>query len=162
MLKLIAGILLVSFLFSGCEKLKGTPPATTELGLQLQAIGDRRGYALRPCPTSGNCVASYEKLNEPKNFLRPIDYSEPKDVAFDKILKIILKTPGFSLVKQSQDYFYGEAKTMFGLFVDDIELDLREKGVIHFRSSSRVLPFDFGSNKRRIEEWRFKFHQNDI
>lgn len=162
MLRKLITLLLLGLTLSSCKLLEGEAPTDAELGFKLQNIGQRRGYALRPCEPKPNCIASFEVINDPKNLIKPIRYSEPKDVAVNKLLSIILKMDGFKLTKQSQDYFYGVSTSMFGLLVDDVEFDLREKDVIHFRSASRVMPFDFGSNKRRIEDIRFKFHQNDI
>lgn len=155
-LALSALLLLVS-----CNYIKGKSPTNSELGLRLQDFEKSRKMALKPCSEKSLCFASYEQINPPKRFLKPITYSEPKEVAFDKLLKVLLNMKGFKIQNQNSDYIYG---TFTGPIGDttDMEFDLRERGTIHFRSETRVLFFDFGMNRKRLEEIRFKYHQNDV
>jgi len=161
MIKKLSIYMLLSLLFASCNYLEGQAPSADQLGLKLQEMGKFRKMALRPCPQKSTCVASYQEINAPKNFLKPISYTEPKDDAFNKLLSILLKMKGFKIVSQRSDYIYGQFHGIIGE-VSDVEFDLRERGVIHFRSETRMLFYDFGMNKKRIEELRFKFHQNDV
>ncbi len=148
-------------LLVSCNYIKGTPPTNQELGFKLQDFESSKKMALRPCSEKAICFASYEAINPPKKFLKPIAYSEPKDVAFNKLLKILLNQKGFKIQNQNSDYIYGTFEGPIG-DITDMEFDLRERGTIHFRSETRVLFFDFGKNRKRLEEIRFKYHQNDI
>lgn len=160
MIKKILGLSALIFLAS-CNLLKGTPPSMQELGLKLQDFEKTKKMALRPCTEKSICFASYQEINPPKRYLKPISYSEPKDVAFNKLLKVLLNLKGFKIQNQNSDYIYGTFEGPIGE-VTDMEFDLRERGTIHFRAETRKLFFDFGMNRKRLEEIRFKYHQNDI
>lgn len=160
MIQKILGLSALLLLVS-CNYIKGTAPSVQELGLKLQDFEKSKKMALRPCAEKSLCYASYREVNPPKRFLKPITYSEPKDVAFNKLLKVLLNIKGFKILNQNSDYIYGTYEGPIG-DMTDMEFDLRERGTIHFRSETRVLFFDFGMNRKRLEEIRFKYHQNDV
>lgn len=88
--------------------------------------------------------------------------TEDKSRALMK-LKGIIKKSGGKLVNESSGYLKAEyTSSVFG-FVDDVEFYVEENDkLIYFRSASRSGYYDFGVNKKRIGEIRFKFHQNDF
>ena len=86
---------------------------------------------------------------------------EDKEMAKTKLLGIIKKTKGV-VTEKSPSYIKTEYKSSVFKFVDDVEFFIDdEKKVIHFRSASRTGRYDFGVNKKRIGDIKFKYHQND-
>ncbi len=73
------------------------------------------------------------------------------------LLLSIGEWPNREMVEVTDHYVHAKFTSRFFRFVDDVEFciddDLR---IIHVRSSSRVGYFDFGVNRRRIEQIRAK------
>ncbi len=67
-------------------------------------------------------------------------------------LLILSNMPRMEIVQNSHFYIQGKASTQWMHFEDDLEIKaIPEKGVIQFRSESRVGTFDFGVNKKRVQ-----------
>lgn len=117
---------------------------------------------LQMCVDKKNCVSSTNNTSD-SNYIEPIKMIEPLEVAKEKISKIILKNKSAKIIKLNPTYIYAEYTSSIFKFVDDVEFFLSEKDKqIYIRSASRVGHSDFGVNKKRIEEIRFKYHQNDV
>ena len=62
------------------------------------------------------------------------------------------------IITDDPTYVYAEFRTKGIGYVDDVELYLdQEASVIHFRSSARLPYFDWGVNRKRMEEIRTAF-----
>lgn len=136
-----------ALVFASCT---GTRPTT--LGLQNGQLGK--------CPDKPNCIVSY-KYDE-DHYLEPIQVISNKERAHKKITGILLKNSSAKIIATNPDYIYAEFTSSILRFVDDVEFYFGEEKFVHFRSASRIGKSDLGVNKKRIEEIRFKFQQNDF
>ncbi|MBF0264183.1 MAG: DUF1499 domain-containing protein [Gammaproteobacteria bacterium] len=98
----------------------------------LNLYGDEM---LKPCPDSPNCyktsISYNKKIMQAKNAVSEM---------------------GGKIVDSNNDYIHALFTSMFFKFVDDFELKLTENH-LHIRSSSRAGYYDFGANKRRINQF---------
>jgi uncharacterized protein (DUF1499 family) len=112
--------------------------------------------ALRPCPSTPNCVCS----EGPAASIEPLAFEGDPDRAFDSLLEFLSAEPRISDVTRAGDYAHAVARTTF--FRDDLELRLdREARCIHVRSASRVGYSDLGVNRRRVESIRARWRAPD-
>jgi uncharacterized protein (DUF1499 family) len=66
------------------------------------------------------------------------------------------------ILEADQENIRAEFRTLLG-FVDDVEFRFdRENGAILMRSASRVGYWDFGVNRRRLEEIRKRFERECV
>jgi len=104
---------------------------------------------LAPPKRSPNCVSSQADPQDREHFVQPIAFGG----SMDQLKKILLEMQGASLVEEKPDYLYAEFRSRVLGFVDDVEL-LKQGGVVHVRSASRLGRRDFGVNRQRIEALR--------
>ena len=117
------------------------------------AIASGDGHRLDPCPQSPNCVSSLEP--EGKHFILPLDYSGPKEAAYQALIDIIAAEPRTRIVTREPDYIRAESKSRVFGFVDEIGFFFPgAEPVIHVRSASRKGYYDFGVNRKRVESIR--------
>ncbi len=111
---------------------------------------------LRPCPDSPNCVSS--QSSDPRHAIAPIRYEGTAENARELLIKVVSGMKRSRIVISEKLYLHAEFTSAFFRFVDDVEflLDDVEK-LIHVRSASRVGSFDFGVNRKRVEEIRKRF-----
>lgn len=105
------------------------------------------GKRMAKCPDKPNCVSSLEVVSDDH-------YIEPMS-SFDGIMKRIMKhlstKDNWKVIKRDGNYIHAtETSSVFG-FVDDVEFIII-KDKLHFRSASRKGYYDFGVNRKRIEE----------
>lgn len=106
--------------------------------------------ALKPCPSSPNCVCSLH--GDESHHIDPYIYPKNTDV-WIKIKSLIAAMPRTKLLSESEDYLHYEFRTRLFRFKDDVEIwHDRENDTLHFRSASRVGHSDLGTNRRRIED----------
>lgn len=117
---------------------------------------------LTPCPDRPNCVSSLETGNQ--HAIEPLRYDENSEHAFSRLKKIIKTMPRTQPVVETNDYLKIEFRTRFLRFVDIVEVKIDEAHhTIHIRSASTTGYWDFGVNRRRVEEIREKFRNgNDV
>ena len=136
--------------------------AFSVLALGCGAASSRLGVdagRLAPCPSVRPCVSS--QAADTGRAVEPLAYDGTREQARKRLGEIIRSLPRAQVVTEASDYVHAVFPTpIVGIFgcADDLEvyLDDREK-LAHFRSSSRIRPFDFGANKSRVEEIRRKF-----
>jgi uncharacterized protein (DUF1499 family) len=111
---------------------------------------------LAPCPSAPHCVTS--QVESGVHSVAPIHYATSRAEARDRLVEIIRSMPGGEVVTVSSDYLLARFTAESSKSVDDLEvyLDDRQK-LIHFRSASRSGFWDFGANRRRVEEIRERF-----
>ncbi len=114
---------------------------------------------IKECPEKPNCVSTNTKQKE--RHINPIKITANKQVAFQKIIKILESTSGFKIISKTEDHIQAEYTSSFFKFVDDVEFFFLDKE-IHMSSRSRKGHYDFNANRKRLENIRFRFHQNDI
>ena len=123
-------------------------------------IGIKSGE-LHSCPDSPNCVVSFNKEDK-DHFIDPIKYQESKESVLARFKKYLAMRKDVTLVTDNGDYLHYQFKSKFFGFIDDVEFLLKDDGLIHMRSASRVGYSDLGKNRSRLEEIRFKFYQNEF
>lgn len=108
---------------------------------------------LKACPDSPNCVSS-DSLDE-KHHVAPLKYTISDAEAWQLLQKQIAKLPRTIVVTEKPGYIHVECRSAVFGFVDDLEFQLRAaQGFIAVRSAARTGYYDFGINRRRIEELR--------
>jgi len=112
-----------------------------------------KGKPLLPCPDKPNCVSTIDAGES--HAIAPFRYRKPLEDTKAVLKQIVNEFPRTALVKEQGGYLYFEVKSFLFQFVDDVEFwfDADTK-TIHFRSASRSGYYDFGVNRRRMEEVR--------
>lgn len=120
------------------------------------------------CPDSPNCVNSLpgQKMASKKHYIEPLDissYNAKNQDLMNRMKRELLSNPSYTLVKEEGLYLHFVFKSSLFGFLDDVEIQLDpESKVFNFKSSSRKGYYDFGANKKRVEEIKFKFSQSSF
>jgi uncharacterized protein (DUF1499 family) len=94
------------------------------------------------------------------HYISPLVYIGDKKVAYQKLVVIIESYPLARIEAKGKDYIFAEFRSKIFDFVDDVEfLFSLDESVIDVRSASRVGNYDFGKNRRRIEDIRKRLNQ---
>ncbi len=139
--KTLLATLLATTGLLGCA---GTAP--TNLGLN-----DNR---LAPCPSSPNCVCSYD-TNE-GHTITPIPLKGSTEDTKSALLAV-LETMGATVVSDQGEYIRSEFTSSLMGFVDDVEFYI-DASSIQVRSASRLGHSDLGANRKRVESIRLALH----
>jgi uncharacterized protein (DUF1499 family) len=125
---------------------------STDQTIKTGATSDR----LSPCPSSPNCVSS---LSENKSHqVEPLTYNAPLDEAREKLISVIHSMKRSEIVTAENNYLHATFTSFLFRFVDDVEFSFDdERKIIDVRSASRTGYYDFGQNRRRVEEIRKRF-----
>lgn len=108
---------------------------------------------LLPCPTSPNCVSTMAA--EESHAIAPFRYRKPLYEAKAELIRVFSEFPRTTLVTEEEDYLHFEVRSFLFQFVDDVEFWLNEATkTIHFRSAARSGFYDFGVNRKRMEDLR--------
>jgi uncharacterized protein (DUF1499 family) len=123
------------------------------------ADGERLGVTegkFAPCPDSPNCAST--QSGRKGHVMKPLPYLQTREASREKILSILKGMKRTEIVKLTESYIHAECRTALWRFVDDVEFFLDENArVVHFRSASRVGYYDFGLNRRRMNEISEKY-----
>jgi len=123
---------------------------------QCSADKQAPGKNLPPCPASPNCVSSREPSGVHQ--VTPFTYQGTRAEALARLIAVLHSMPRAKMVTTEENYLHFEFMSALFRFVDDVEF-LFDDGnkVIQVRSASRVGFYDFGVNRRRVEEIRKHF-----
>lgn len=145
----------LAIIMCGCIFLFGcTISDSSNLAVEVIAGKNR----LAPCPKSPNCVSSKDPMD--KNYVQPLRYTGNKDAAYQKLVTLISSYQRARIVAKEANYLRAEFRSAILRFVDDVEfLFSADQQVIDVRSASRVGYYDFGVNRRRIEDIRKKWNE---
>ncbi len=111
------------------------------------------GRRLSPCPDSPNCVSS--QADNTGQQIQPFPFTADAARTLSALRSIVEQLPGVRVVETEPDYFRAEFTSRILRFVDDLEFLLDpEAQVIHVRSASRTGYWDFGANRKRVEQIR--------
>lgn len=111
---------------------------------------------LAPCPDSPNCVSSVSE--DPDHRIEPLRFASSAESARDRLLGVLRSLPRVRIVTSEPTYIHAEFRSAVFRFVDDVEFRVvDEDKVIQVRSASRVGYYDFGANRRRVEDIRARF-----
>jgi uncharacterized protein (DUF1499 family) len=89
--------------------------------------------------------------------VQPLNYTGSMEAAQKALAKIISASGSGAVVENTPGYLRAEYTSQIFRYVDDVEFLLQEDRVIQVRSSSRVGYYDFGANRKRIEDIRKSF-----
>jgi uncharacterized protein (DUF1499 family) len=118
-------------------------------GKRPTTIGLQAGR-LAPCPSSPNCVCSYD--SDELHKIDPLRYSSTPAAAWAALKQTIESLERTKIITATPDYLYAEFSSKLMGFVDDVEFYLDPAaGVIQVRSASRLGQSDLGVNRQRIE-----------
>ena len=142
-MKVFLGIIigLMAVLLSSCS---GARP-NEQLGLD--------NNLLHPCPDSPNCVSTSE--TEPDQQVLPFDLQIKAQEAWVIIVDTVAALPRTRIVSVTDNYLHAECRSAVFGFVDDLELHLQpEPQQVSIRSAARLGYYDFGVNRKRVNELR--------
>jgi uncharacterized protein (DUF1499 family) len=107
---------------------------------------------LRPCPDSPNCVSSDA---QGERAIAPFQIVGAPELAWQALERQLERTERVKIVASEPGYLHAEFTTKLLRFTDDVEFELRpQQGIIAVRSASRVGHYDFGANRKRLEQLR--------
>ena len=108
---------------------------------------------LAACPTSPNCVSTM--ATEESQSITPYRFQKPLYEAKARLIQIFSAFPGAELVQEKEASLHFEVRSFLFQFVDDVEFQFDEAAhTIHFRSAARSGRYDFGVNRKRMEDLR--------
>jgi uncharacterized protein (DUF1499 family) len=106
---------------------------------------------LAPCPDSPNCVST--KSKDPDRAMPPLPYIISGKESMDRLLDIVRQMKRATIVSTTPSHLHVEFRSALFRFADDVEFVLDDSArVIHFRSASRTGYYDFGVNRKRMQE----------
>ncbi len=104
---------------------------------------------LSPCPDSPNCVSTKGEHNA----MSPLPYAGSTKESQDLLIKILGSMARCTIVNADPGYIHAEFRSALFGFVDDVNFVLDDDArLIDFRSASRTGYYDFGVNRKRMEE----------
>lgn len=116
---------------------------------------------LKPPSTTRNSVSSQANLypDHPQRVYAEIAplalRGDTPGAAMQALVSVLVGQPGITVIKQTPNYVYAQARTRWMGFVDDLEFWVNPGlGVIEIRSASRLDMEDLGANRQRIEAIR--------
>lgn len=108
------------------------------------------GSALPECGVFPNCVNS--ELSEGGKAIAPLEATSQQ---WQELKQWIVAQEDWSITTDTGDFMQAVVKTPMMRFRDDVQLRfVKDKGVIHVRSSSRLGIGDMGTNRQRVEMLR--------
>jgi uncharacterized protein (DUF1499 family) len=114
------------------------------------------GEALRPCPTTPNCVST--EAEDPGHSISPLPFGGTAERAQAHARAALLADPRTRVVAERPGYLRAEARSRVFRFVDDVEVVVDAGArVLRFRSASRVGRGDLGVNRARMERFGLRF-----
>lgn len=127
---------------------------TTGKASNMTLQGTSEKTSLEPCSKTPNCVSSMIPIDN-KHYISPLGYTGEKELAYQKLVVMIESNPRARILATQANYIKTEFRSAIFGFVDDVEfLFSSDQSVIEVRSASRMGYYDFGKNRRRIEDIR--------
>ncbi|HEX6042748.1 DUF1499 domain-containing protein [Longimicrobium sp.] len=120
----------------------------------------RPGEALRPCPSTPNCVST--EAADRRHAIPSIPFGGTPEQAQAHARQALLAEPRTRVTLEAPGYLRAEARSRLFRFVDDVEVVVDGPArVIRFRSASRVGRGDMGVNRARMERFAARFRALD-
>jgi uncharacterized protein (DUF1499 family) len=118
--------------------------------------GSGRPGILPPCPGSPNCVSS--QAGDERRRVDPILFTGDGGSAWSRLRRVIEGMKRARITEETDGTLHVEYRSAVFGFVDDVEFLMDAAGSrIEVRSASRTGYYDFGANRRRVEEIRARF-----
>ena len=106
---------------------------------------------IHPCPNRPNCVSTVGPPGS--SGMEPIPFQGALGEARKRLLQIISGFPRATVTQNIETYLKAEFRSRIFSFVDDVEFEFDDRAkLIHFKSASRLGYYDFGVNRKRMEE----------
>lgn len=103
-----------------------------------------------------NCVSTANEKGG--RSMNPISYSCSASEAMNHLRNVLYSMKGAEIAEQSGTRLHAVFTSDKMKFKDDVEFEMNDKAKkIHFRSASRTGYYDFGVNRRRMEEIEERF-----
>jgi uncharacterized protein (DUF1499 family) len=114
--------------------------------------------SLPPCPKSPNCVSTQATDS---HAIAPLHYTSTQAEAMNRLVTVLRAIPRATIKESGPDSIRVEFRTRVLRFVDDAQFVFDDSTkTIHFRSASRLGYSDLGVNRRRMEDIRKAFSEN--
>ena len=127
--------------------------------IKLHAVGMVNGK-LAPCNGAWNCAITQEVDGQKPN-AQPIRYTGSRKKALARLKAILHTFDRVQIITETDDYLYTTFTSKFFKFVDDVEFYAPEdEKVIYIRSAERTGIYDFGVNKKRVNEIVKRFEKD--
>jgi uncharacterized protein (DUF1499 family) len=137
---------LMIFMITGCSAVRSEDAASTPL---------------LSCPESPNCVTTEAPDNQHKIDVFHLKGDFTKN--WPEIQHVVAALPRSTFIKADETYLHATFKSRVFQFVDDLELFLNPStGIISIRSAARTGYWDFGVNRRRVEQLRHALQSRDL
>jgi len=130
-------------------------------GCSAVRSGDAGSTPLSSCPESPNCVSTEATNNRHKIdvFRLKGDFSK----TWPEIQRVVAALPRSAVVRTDETYLHATFTSRVFQFVDDLELFLDPlNGIISIRSAAQTGYWDFGVNRRRVEQLRNALQTRDL
>ena len=116
---------------------------------------------LKDCPDSPNCV--FSEAADPEHRVKPIRLKGDLAKIWPTINRIVAAMPRTDVISATDHYLQAECKSRIFGFVDDLELFLTPAtGTVSVRSASRSGYYDFGANRKRVQNLRQALLAEDL
>ena len=116
---------------------------------------------LSPCPDTPNCVSSLQP--DSRHYVEPLTFTGTAEDAREKLVRIIGALPRAEVIDETETYIHATFDSLLFRFTDDVEFLIDERAnTVHMKSASRVGYSDLGVNRRRCEQIRKMFNQQDL
>lgn len=120
------------------------------LALALLVTAAMQPPALRPCPSTPNCVST--EATDARQAMPPVPFTDAPDRAQARARAALLAEPRTRIVEERAGYLRAESRSRLFRFVDDVEVVVdADARLFRFRSAARVGRRDFGVNRARME-----------
>jgi uncharacterized protein (DUF1499 family) len=137
---------LMIFMISGCSAMRSEDAGSTPLS---------------SCPESPNCISTEAPDNQHKIEVFHLKGDFSKN--WPEIQRVVAALPRSTVVKADETYLHVTFKSRVFRFVDDLDLYLNPStGIISIRSAARTGYWDFGVNRRRVEQLRHELQGRDL
>lgn len=111
---------------------------------------DSQGSPLLDCPSTPNCVCTL--ASRPEQAMPPLPFQGSAASAIGKVVELLETLPRVRVVERRDDYLHVVFASLVFRFKDDVEFYADEqRGLLHFRSASRLGYSDLGANRSRME-----------
>jgi uncharacterized protein (DUF1499 family) len=118
----------------------------------------RSADAFTPCSSAPHCVSSQAGEDSSK-YIAPFAYKQTTAAAARQTLLDILGASDGATVERAEERFiHATFRSTLG-FVDDVTFIVQPQAeIIDVKSSSRLGYYDFGVNRKRVEQLRARFN----
>tara|TARA_R110001606_G_scaffold113798_2_gene241042 strand:+ start:11863 stop:12366 length:504 start_codon:yes stop_codon:yes gene_type:complete len=151
-------VVLLAMLLGGCQTASSTtsgtatPDATKSAVMNNHEIDKESTRLLAPCPSAPHCVSSL--ATDPRHRVEPLPGAGDREASLALLKALLGELPRVDYEAVGPARINARFTSLILRFTDDVTFYVHEEGKIDVRSSSRVGYYDFGANRRRVEDLR--------